>query len=332
MNFWNRHIGDIIRDTVSLTMLEDGAYNRLLDQYYQTERPLPLDRKMIYRLARATSAAERKACDFVMESFFQQAEDGYHQKRCDIEIATYQEKQRKAQASANARWSKSEGNANASFGADDEENSEEKSSSSKLVRKVGERIPGSTNADDVKNAQTLYLQETGYANASSSHDASDMRTHSEGNAHQAPVASNQSPVLKPSGETAPVEQPRARPAEISGAMRKHGIEAQPADPRIIAASEAGYSIETIDAACSEAKASKPNERISPLYVLRIAERWTADAARPRPPAGARASPQNRNYHDERAETIAGLTGRSRSNESDERTIDVLATPVARLAG
>ncbi|MCW0014574.1 YdaU family protein, partial [Burkholderia pseudomallei] len=36
MNFWNRHIGDLIRDTVSLSMLEDGAYNRLLDQYYQT--------------------------------------------------------------------------------------------------------------------------------------------------------------------------------------------------------------------------------------------------------------------------------------------------------
>ncbi|WP_412016179.1 DUF1376 domain-containing protein, partial [Burkholderia pseudomallei] len=50
MNFWNRHIGDLIRDTVSLSMLEDGAYNRLLDQYYQTERPLPLDKKLIYRL------------------------------------------------------------------------------------------------------------------------------------------------------------------------------------------------------------------------------------------------------------------------------------------
>lgn len=280
MNFWNRHIGDIIRDTVSLTMLEDGAYNRLLDQYYQTERPLPADRKMIYRLARATSAAERKACDFVMETFFKIEEDGYHQKRCDTEIASYQEKQRKAQASANARWSKSESN----------------------------------------------------ANASSSHDASDMRTHSEGNAHQAPVASNQSPELKPLGETAPVEHlhVRARPAEISGAMRRHGIEAQPADPRIIAASESGYSIETIDAACAEAKAAKPNERISPLYVLRIAERWTADAAKPRPVSTARASPP-RSYHDERAETIAGLTGRSRSND-DERTIDVPATPVARLAG
>lgn len=141
MNFWNRHIGDIIRDTVSLTMLEDGAYNRLLDQYYQTERPLPLDKKMIYRLARATSTAERKACDFVIDTFFKAEQDGYHQKRCDLEIAAYADKQRKAQASANARWNKSEGN----------------------------------------------------ANASETHDASDMRTHSEGNAHQTPIANNQKP-------------------------------------------------------------------------------------------------------------------------------------------
>lgn len=138
MNYWDRHIGDIIRDTVSLTMLEDGAYNRLLDQYYQTERPLPLDRKMVYRLARATSAQERKAVDFVLQAFFRQDADGYHQKRCDEEIARFKEKQRKAQASANARWSKSDGNA--------------------IVD----------------------------ANASPSHDAPDMRTHCEGNAHQTP--------------------------------------------------------------------------------------------------------------------------------------------------
>lgn len=234
MNFWNRHIGDIIRDTVSLTMLEDGAYNRLLDQYYQTERPLPLDRKMIYRLARATSAAERKACDFVMETFFRKEEDGYHQKRCDVEIAAYQKKQRMAQASANARWNRSEGNANAD------------------------------------------------ANASSSHDASDMRTHSEGNAHQAPVANHQSPEINPLGDTQPVGTPRAgaQPAELSAAMKRHSVSAQPGDPRVIAAAEAGVTVETVEAACAEAKTAKPNERINAGYVLSIAQRWTADAAKP----------------------------------------------------
>lgn len=118
--------------------------------------------------------------------------------------------------------------------------------------------------------------------------------------------------------------PTARPAELSAAMRRNSIEAQPGDPRIIAAAEAGVSVATVEAACAEAKASDPTGRIKPGFVLAIAERWTADSQKPRP--NARASP-SRNYHDDRADTIAGLTGRSRSNESDERTIDVLATRI-----
>lgn len=104
MNYYEKHIGDYIRDTVSLSMIEDGAYNRLMDQYYQTERPLPLDKSMLYRLARACAGAEKKAVDFVIRYFFQETPDGYVQKRIASEIARYQDKQRKAKASANARW------------------------------------------------------------------------------------------------------------------------------------------------------------------------------------------------------------------------------------
>lgn len=144
MNYYEKHIGDYIKDTVSLSMLEDGAYNRLIDQCYQTEKPLPLDVKEIYREARAISAAERKAVDYVLRKFFVETEAGYVQKRINAEIARYQDKQRKAKASADARWSKDR-------------------SHSELD-----------------------------AFASDPHDASDMRTHSEGNALQSPDTSNQS--------------------------------------------------------------------------------------------------------------------------------------------
>jgi uncharacterized protein YdaU (DUF1376 family) len=113
MNYFEKHIGDWIRDTVSLTMLEDGAYNRLIDQYYQTERPLPVDKKLIYRLARANSSAEKKAVDFVVENFFEKTDSGYVQKRANAELERYSEKRAKAKSSANARWNKSDGNANA---------------------------------------------------------------------------------------------------------------------------------------------------------------------------------------------------------------------------
>ncbi|MBU9403775.1 hypothetical protein KTE13_28930 [Burkholderia multivorans] len=110
---------------------------------------------------------------------------------------------------------------------------------------------------------------------------------------------------------------KARPSELSAAMRRNSVEAQPGDPRVIAAAEAGVTAETIEAACAEAKSAKPNERISAGYVLSIATRWTADAAKP----PARASPQP-TWSDQNASTIAALTGRSRTHEPDDRTIDV----------
>ncbi|AIV65108.1 YdaU family protein [Burkholderia pseudomallei] len=211
MNFWSRHIGDFIRDTVSLTMLEDGAYNRLLDQAYQSERPLPLDKKLVYRLARATSAAERRAVDFVLETFFHARDDGYHQKRCDIEIAAYQQKQRKAQASANARWNKSEGDANAHANASGDKQGEPDSQTEKtspnLVRRSSERIPDGIRPDVSQSRESLIQQQNVDANASQTHDAPDMRTHSEGNASHKPVANNQTELSVPDGTDAVASPP-----------------------------------------------------------------------------------------------------------------------------
>lgn len=118
MNYYEKHVGDWIKDTVSLDMTEDGAYNRLVDQCYQSEKPLPADIKEVYRLARANKPAERKAVDYVLAKFFDKGANGYTQKRVQAEIARYSDKQAKARASADARWNKvkshSEGNANAS--------------------------------------------------------------------------------------------------------------------------------------------------------------------------------------------------------------------------
>ena len=113
---------------------------------------------------------------------------------------------------------------------------------------------------------------------------------------------------------------KARPSELSAAMRRNSIEAQPGDPRIIAAAEAGVTVATVEAACAEAKASDTSGRIKPGYVLSIAERWTREASAPR--ANARASPANRSFQDINAETIAALTGRNEAHEPADRTIDV----------
>ena len=89
MNYYNRHIGDWLQDTVHLSMIEDGAYSRLADQYYSKERPLPLDRSECYKLARARSKADRDAVDKILVEFFDETPDGYRHTRCDDEIAAY---------------------------------------------------------------------------------------------------------------------------------------------------------------------------------------------------------------------------------------------------
>lgn len=95
MNFYKRYIGDYLRDTLRLSMIQDGAYGRLIDVYYAEEKPLPLQKDELYQIARATNKAERDAVDAVMSRFFKESPDGYRHKRIDEEIG-------KAQAKAEA--------------------------------------------------------------------------------------------------------------------------------------------------------------------------------------------------------------------------------------
>lgn len=112
MNYYPHHIGDYTKDTAHLSMLEDGAYRRLIDIYYTQEKALPLDLKVAHRLCRAITTQEKKTVEIVLNEFFTKTDDGWHHKRCDHEIEQAQEKTRKAKDSAAIRWA-SEPDANA---------------------------------------------------------------------------------------------------------------------------------------------------------------------------------------------------------------------------
>ena len=115
MNYFEDHIGDYAAATAHLSWDGGMAYTSLIRAYYHAEKPIP--KGQAYRLARASTPAQRRAVDTVLSEFFTLGEDGHHQKRCDEEIARYQDKQAKAKRSAQARWNAkpphSEGNANA---------------------------------------------------------------------------------------------------------------------------------------------------------------------------------------------------------------------------
>ena len=112
MNYYERHIGDYLKDTAHLSLLEHGVYTRLMDVYYTREGAIPAGEAA--RLIGARSKDEREAPATVLSEFFVLVDGLHRQDRCEREIERFQDKQRKAKASADARWSQSGRNANAS--------------------------------------------------------------------------------------------------------------------------------------------------------------------------------------------------------------------------
>lgn len=106
MNYYEHHLGDYAQATAHLSFVEDAAYSRLIRKYYATERPLPVELAAVQRLVGAREKDEKAAVETVLREFFELLDDGWHNKRCDEEIARYRDKQSKARRSAEARWNR----------------------------------------------------------------------------------------------------------------------------------------------------------------------------------------------------------------------------------
>ncbi|MEM5294221.1 DUF1376 domain-containing protein [Burkholderia sp. JPY481] len=131
--------------------------------------------------------------------------------------------------------------------------------------------------------------------------------------------------VNPSGSTHAIGTPpreRAKPAELTVAMRKHSVESQPGDPRVTKAANAGVTVETIEAACIHAKAKKKGQRVTAGYVLSIAEGWTQEAAA-LPVAGRPAAIPINSRDARRRAGWAELTGSSESPQSATESAEVV---------
>ena len=95
MNYYPFHIGDYLSATRHLSWEEDAAYRRMLDTYYTTEKPLPLDVRAVCRLVLATTDSQREAVEVVLGEFFERTDAGWVNHRADGEILAMQEKQQK---------------------------------------------------------------------------------------------------------------------------------------------------------------------------------------------------------------------------------------------
>lgn len=104
MHSYTRHLGDYAKDTRQLSLTEHGAYNVLMDWCYSTERALPTDEKMLFRLCAAFTKDEQQAVLSVIDQFFQEQPDGWVQKRIELELIKAHEKRGKAKDAALMRW------------------------------------------------------------------------------------------------------------------------------------------------------------------------------------------------------------------------------------
>ena len=94
MHYYQFNIGDYAKSTRHLTNAEDLAYRRLIDLYYDKEKPLPLDTGKLSRLINMRENLSE--IENVLDDFFEKTTDGYVQERIELEISDYRAKQETA--------------------------------------------------------------------------------------------------------------------------------------------------------------------------------------------------------------------------------------------
>lgn len=87
MNHYDHFIGNYRRKTLTLSLVEHGAYRLLLDAYYADERPFDREYELLYRICSAITKEEQAAVRKVADLYFPLGTDGKrHNERADEEI------------------------------------------------------------------------------------------------------------------------------------------------------------------------------------------------------------------------------------------------------
>lgn len=91
MIYFEMYPGDYLKDTTRLSLIEHGAYFKLMLAYYAEEQALPESPAELYIIAGAITAGDKAAVKKVAERYFPVGDDGLrHSKRCDEQIAKAQ--------------------------------------------------------------------------------------------------------------------------------------------------------------------------------------------------------------------------------------------------
>lgn len=92
MNYYPHHIGDFRSGSIHMTRIERWIYRDMIEVYYDTEKPLPLNVNELCHIIGARSEEDRKVVAELLQYKFEKTEDGFRKARCDDEIAAYRAK------------------------------------------------------------------------------------------------------------------------------------------------------------------------------------------------------------------------------------------------
>jgi uncharacterized protein YdaU (DUF1376 family) len=90
MHYYKFVINEWALHTSHLQPAEESVYFRLINHYYDSEKPISAETESVIRRLRLTGCESIVA--LILQEFFVLQEDGWHNKRCDEEISKYHAK------------------------------------------------------------------------------------------------------------------------------------------------------------------------------------------------------------------------------------------------
>jgi len=96
MHYYKFNIGDWALHTSHLSLEEEAIYFRLINFYYDTEKPIPLETQTVFRRLRFGS--NLVLADSILNEFFQKTEKGFVHSRCEELIKDYRKTAKKNKA------------------------------------------------------------------------------------------------------------------------------------------------------------------------------------------------------------------------------------------
>lgn len=88
MHYYKFNISSWSKDVAHLSLEEEAIYFRLINYYYDTEKPIPLKTQMVFRKLRL--ATHQEAAEMILEEFFEKTEEGWKHHHCEKVVEAYQ--------------------------------------------------------------------------------------------------------------------------------------------------------------------------------------------------------------------------------------------------